>query len=71
MLEQKLNQIWQELKEIWKNSSRTEKINIQMSRLMIDLKGKVSQFKKDSFSRDITKVKKSLKKIINQLRMNK
>jgi hypothetical protein len=71
MLEQKLKQVWKELKEIWKNSSQTEKINFQMSRLMIDLKGKISQFRKDSISRDITKVTTSLKKIIEKFRMNK
>ncbi len=71
MLEQELKKVWQELKEIWNNSSRTEKINFQIAQLMIDLKDKVSQFEKDSISRDITKVKTSLKKIINKLRMNK
>jgi len=71
MLEQELKKVWRELKEIWKNSSRAEKINFQMSRLMIDLKGKVSQFEKDSISRDLTKITTSIKKIIEKFRMNK
>jgi len=71
MMEQKLKQVWQELKEIWNNSSRTEKINLQISVLIIDLKGKVNHFEKDSISRDITKITTSIKKIIKKVRMNK
>jgi hypothetical protein len=71
MLEQKLKEVWKELKEIWNNSSRTEKINFQMSGLINDLKGKISQFEKDSITKDITKIKTSIKKIINKLRTNK
>jgi len=44
---------WQELKEIWLTSSQTREINIQMSRLMDELKGKVSQFEKDSIKSDV------------------
>ncbi len=38
---------WQEVKEIWKNSSQTKKIDIQISRLQEELKSKASQFKKN------------------------
>ena len=53
MLDQELNDIWKELKGVWSNSSQTEKINIQMSSLIVELKSKVSQFEKDSVKRDI------------------
>jgi hypothetical protein len=71
MLKQELKKVWQELKGIWKNSSRTEKINFQLSGLMNELKGKISQFEKDSISNDLTKIKTLIKKIINNLRTNK
>jgi len=48
---------WQELKEIWINSSQTREINIQMSRLLDELKGKVSQFEKDSIKSDLATLK--------------
>ncbi len=57
MLDQEQKEAWQELKEIWKNSSRGEKINFQFSRLLSELKGKMSQFEKDSIKSDITKIK--------------
>ena len=44
------------LKEIWKNSSQTEKIKFEMSGLMVDLKGKISHFGKDSITKGITKI---------------
>jgi hypothetical protein len=48
---------WQELKEIWTNSAQTRQINIQMSGLLDELKGKISQFEKDSIKSDITLLK--------------
>jgi len=59
------------LKEIWKNSSQTEKIKFEMSRLMIDLKGEISHFGKDSITRGITKITALVIKINRQLRMEK
>ena len=53
---------WQELKEIWTNSSQTKEINIQMSRLLDELKGKVSQFEKDSIKSDVATLKVHWKK---------
>lgn len=44
---------WQELKEIWMNSSQTRKITIQLSRLLDELEVKVSQFEKDSIKSDL------------------
>jgi len=60
MTEPGTNDIWQELKDIWKNSTRTEKINIQMSALVGELKNKISQFEKDSIKHDISFINKSI-----------
>lgn len=57
MMEQE--QTWKDVKEIWRNSSKGAKINFQVSELIDELKGKVSQFEKDSIKSDIIKVKSS------------
>jgi len=44
---------WHELKEIWINSSQTRRIHIQMTSLLNELKGKMSQFEKESISSDL------------------
>ena len=48
---------WQELKEIWINSAQTRQIHIQMSNLLNELKGKVSQFEQDSIKSDLDTLK--------------
>ncbi len=55
-MEEEIKDLWQELKEVWKNSSHTEKINFQMSSLIVELKSKVSQFEKDSIKKDIKRI---------------
>ena len=57
MLEQELRDMWQELKEVWNDSSRTETINFQVSSLIAELQTKVSQFEKDSIKKDIRTIK--------------
>ena len=52
---------WQELKEIWISSSQTREINIQMTHLLDELKGKVSQFEKDSINKDVATLKANWK----------
>jgi len=42
----------QELKNIWRNSSRAEKIKFDLSRLLIDLKGKMNRIEKSIRRRD-------------------
>lgn len=42
----------QELKELWKNSSETEKIKFEMSRLLIDLKNRLSRIERSIRNRD-------------------
>ena len=46
----------QELKEIWRNSSRTEKIKFETSRLLIDLKNKINRMEKSIRNRDIAEI---------------
>jgi len=60
MLDQESKEVWEELKDIWKNSSRTAKIHIQMSGLVDELKGKISQFEKDSINKDIATITGSI-----------
>ncbi|MET7029912.1 hypothetical protein [Sediminicola luteus] len=45
---------WQEIKEIWKNSSQTKKIDIHISQLQEELKSKASEFEKNSIKSDIS-----------------
>ena len=52
-------QSWEDVKEIWGNSSKGAKINFQVSELIEELKGKMSQFEKDSIKSDINKIKSS------------
>lgn len=59
MARQEQRETWQEIKEIWGNSSQGEKINFQFSKLIDELKANMSQFEKDSIKSDISKVKSS------------
>ena len=54
------NEVWQDLKGIWNNQPESEKISIQVSNLIIELKSKVSQFEKDSIKGDIKSIKSSI-----------
>lgn len=46
----------QELKDIWKNSSKEEKIKFEMSRLLIELKNQVNHMEKSIRSRDTIEI---------------
>lgn len=48
---------WQELQDIWTNSSQTRQINIQISVLLEELKGKISPLEKDLIKSDIATLK--------------
>lgn len=54
------NEVWQDLKDIWNNQPESEKINIQASNLILELKSKVSQFEKDFVKNDIKFIKSSM-----------
>ena len=60
MLDQELNEEWQKIKEMWKNSSQTKRINFEMSKLLNELKGKMSQFEKDAIRKDSAKITASI-----------
>jgi len=49
--------IWQDIKDTWNEQPQSEKINIQVSKLINEFKSKVSQFEKDSINSDITTLK--------------
>jgi len=50
----------QELKNIWKNSSKTEQIKFETSRLMIDLNRKINRFEKTIRYRDMREIAASI-----------
>lgn len=50
---------WTEIKEIWDNSAQGTHINFQVSKLINELKDKVSQFEKDSVKSDMHQIKSS------------
>ncbi|MEH6746789.1 MAG: hypothetical protein V7670_08140 [Maribacter arcticus] len=49
--------IWKDIKDTWNEQPQSEKINIQVSQLINEFKGKVSQFEKDSINSDIATLK--------------
>lgn len=55
--EQKLE--WNELKDIWVNSSQTRDIHIQMSDFLREVKSKTSQFERVSIKSDLATLKQS------------
>ncbi len=61
MAKQEQIETWQDIKEIWGNSSLGEKINFQFSTLIEELKANTSQWEKDSIKSDVTKIKSSWK----------
>lgn len=62
MMEQE--QSWKDVKEIWENSSKGAKINFQVSALINELKGKVSQFEKDTIKKDLGFFTNLIKKLV-------
>ncbi len=53
---------WDDIKEIWGNSSKGEKINFQVSKLIEELNSKMSEFEKKSIKSDSTILKSSWEK---------
>ncbi len=54
---------WDELKDMWINSSETRKIHIKIGGLLSELKAQVSQFEKDAISKDLATVEASWKEL--------
>jgi len=48
MAKQEQSETWQDIKEIWGKSSQGETIYFEFSKLIDELKGKISQWEKDS-----------------------
>ena len=48
---------WNELRDIWINSSQTCDIQVRMSDFLDEVKNKVSQFEKDSVKSDLATLK--------------
>ncbi|UBM61337.1 hypothetical protein LA303_07855 [Candidatus Sulfidibacterium hydrothermale] len=45
--------IWKDIKDTWNEQPQSEKINIQVSKLIEEFKSKISQFEKDSINKDL------------------
>lgn len=52
--------LWDDIKNMWNESSDTKNIKIDMTQLVIELKNKTSQFEKDSIKRDLKFIKGSI-----------
>jgi septation ring formation regulator EzrA len=57
MTKEEQNFNWNELKEIWVNSSQTHHIHLQVDKLIEELKSKGSKFERDSIKSDIATLK--------------
>ena len=58
---------WEDIKNIWNNSSESKEINIQMSELLIELKEKTSQFEKDAIRKDVELIKGTMSQFEKKL----
>jgi hypothetical protein len=56
------NAIWQDIKDIWNEQPQSEKINIQVSKLIEEFKSKISKFEKDSIHKDLAFIISSITK---------
>ncbi|MEB2787041.1 hypothetical protein [Algoriphagus persicinus] len=45
--------IWQDIKDTWNEQPQSEKINIQVSKLIEEFKSKISKFEKNSIHKDL------------------
>jgi|GEM_PF-6171065 len=61
MRSQEQAKIWGDLKEIWGNSSKGEKINLKVTKLIGELKRKMREFETNSIKPDVIKIKSSWK----------
>lgn len=59
MTKQEQEEQWEELKYVWKNSSKTQIIKFKMSKLVTELESKVSTFEKESIKRDLIRIETS------------
>jgi len=59
MIRQEQKESWHEIKEIWGNSSQGESINFQFSKLIDELKSKMSRWEKNAVESDMVKLRSS------------
>ena len=59
-MENELNDLWGEIKNAWRSSSQNQKIELQVSSLVAELKSKISEFEKKSINSDIKFIKSSI-----------
>lgn len=60
MWDKEQQEVWDDLKNIWNESSHAKKIKIDMSQFIIELKDKTSQFEKDAIKKDIKMITDSI-----------
>ncbi len=73
MWNNKQKDIWKDIYDTWNKQPQSERINIQVSKLVDEFKSKISQFEKDSINKDLAFInssvsnfeKESIKKDIN------
>ncbi|NER13494.1 hypothetical protein GWK08_08605 [Leptobacterium flavescens] len=53
-------EVWDDIKNMWNESSQSKAIKIDMSQLVVELKNKTSQFEKDAIKWDIEMIKGSI-----------
>ena len=54
------NATWQDIEDIWNEQPQSEKINIQVSKLIEEFKSKISKFEKDSIHKDLAFITTSI-----------
>lgn len=59
MRDQEQAELWDDIKEIWKNSSEGETITIHISKLIGELKSKMTEFEKNALDSDVKRIKSS------------
>lgn len=52
--------IWKDIKDTWNEQPQSEKINIQVSKLIEEFKSKISQFEKNSINKDLAFITTSI-----------
>ncbi len=62
MSSQELNESWEEVKQIWNDSSKGTKIEFHIANLIDELKQKTTEFEKSSIKSDLTHLKASWKR---------
>ncbi|WP_196889536.1 hypothetical protein [Aureivirga sp. CE67] len=57
---------WEDLENLWSEQPESEKINIQMDHLILELKNKTSDFEKKSIQKDLDFFSKIFSKLFGR-----